>query len=150
MAFFTVFRVVDVLKLPFKVANSQTIMVWLLNIFTQKINDSVIIGSSFFLYLHGMSETGKKFRIITISLKKMRILVILGHFWPVPFRECVFKGLFEYILTSSEWTEWDWQKIWKNDNKVENNANFGHFRPFLACFWPSSAWNEWDWQKNSE
>ena len=117
----------------------------------------------FFLYLRGMSETGKKFQIITISLKKMRILVILGHFWPVfgLFRSgnvflMVFLSIF--FLVPSELSKTG-KKIWKNDNKVENNANFGHFRPFLACFWPvmapievlndpneyvfpSSAWNE--------
>ena len=73
--------------------------------------------SIFFLYLRGMSETGKK--------------------------------------------------ILNNNDKFEKNADFGHFRPFLACFWPvmapvwvlkgpneyiypSSGGNEWDLQKNSE
>ena len=59
------------------------------------------------------------------------------------------------------------KKILKNNDQLEENANFGHFEPFLACFWPimapvyvlkglneyispSSEWNEGDWRKNSE
>ena len=51
------------------------------------------------------------------------------------------------------------KKIPNNNDQHEENADFGHFRPFLACFWPvmapievlndpneyvfpSSAWNE--------
>ena len=31
------------------------------------------------------------------------------------------------------------KKIWNNNDKFEKNANFDHFRPFLACFWPVMA-----------
>ena len=51
------------------------------------------------------------------------------------------------------------KKISNNDDHSKKNADFGHFRPFLTCFWPvvapvrvlngpheyifpSSAWNE--------
>ena len=40
--------------------------------------------SIFFLYLHGMSETGKRISNNNDKLKKkMPILAILGYFWPV-------------------------------------------------------------------
>ena len=26
-----------------------------------------------------------------------------------------------------------------NNDQFEENADFGHFRPFLACFWPVMA-----------
>ena len=82
-----------------------------------------------------MSETGKKFWILTISLKKMRILGILGHFWPVMASVSVINGPNEYIFPSSEWNEWDWRKnfkkqwwVWKTD--------FGHFWPVFGLLWP--------------
>ena len=28
------------------------------------------------------------------------------------------------------------KKILNNNDQLEENADFGHFRPFLACFWP--------------
>ena len=31
------------------------------------------------------------------------------------------------------------KKIPNNNDQFEENANFGHFRLFLACFWPVSA-----------
>ena len=31
------------------------------------------------------------------------------------------------------------KKILNNNNLFEENADFGHFRPFLACFWPVMA-----------
>ena len=31
------------------------------------------------------------------------------------------------------------KKIPNNNNHFEENADFGHFRPFLACFWPVMA-----------
>ena len=56
------------------------------------------------------------------------------------------------------------KKSLNNNDEFEENADFGHFRPFLACFWPLMAlvWvfkgpseytipsfkcNEWDWKK---
>ena len=31
------------------------------------------------------------------------------------------------------------KKIPNNNDRFEENANFCHFRPFLACFWPVMA-----------
>ena len=28
------------------------------------------------------------------------------------------------------------KKIRNNNDQFEENADFGHFRPFLVCFWP--------------
>ena len=117
------------------------------------------------------ARLAKKIGITTISLKKMPILIILGHFWPVfgllwPRCECwkVLTSIFFLVLSGmSEICK----KISNNDDQFEKNADFGHFKPFLACFWPvlfpecvfnglfeyifpSSEWNEWDWQKNSK
>ena len=78
-----------------------------------------------------------------ISLKKMRIMGILGHFWPVsgllwPLYKClmVLKSIFFLVLSGMseicQKNSKQWQPVWKN-------ANFRHFRPFLACFWPVMA-----------
>ena len=31
------------------------------------------------------------------------------------------------------------KKIPNNNDQFQENADFGHFRPFLACFWPVKA-----------
>ena len=31
------------------------------------------------------------------------------------------------------------KKILINNDQIEENADFGHFMPFLACFWPVMA-----------
>ena len=31
------------------------------------------------------------------------------------------------------------KKTLNNSSLFEENADFGHFRPFLACFWPVMA-----------
>ena len=31
------------------------------------------------------------------------------------------------------------KKIPNNNDQFQENADFGHFRPFLACFWPLVA-----------
>ena len=79
----------------------------------------------------------------------MQILTILGHFWPVfgllwhryKFL-LVLMGVFFLVLSGISEIG---KKISNNDDKFERNADFGHFRPFLACFWPVMAsvcvWN---------
>ena len=97
----------------------------------------------FFLYLRGMSETGKKFQIITISLKKMRILVILGHFWPVfgLFRSGnVFLRVFLniFFLVPSELCETG-KKFGKMTIRLKIMpilAILGHFWPVFGLLWP--------------
>ena len=76
-------------------------------------------------------------------MKKMRILAILGHFWPVfglfwPRCKCLMALMYIFFLVLSGMSEIG-KKIWNNKYKFEKNANFGHFRPFLACFWPVMA-----------
>ena len=82
-------------------------------------------------------------------MKKMRILGILSHFWPVfdllwHRYKCllVLMGIFFLVLSGISEIG---KKISNNDDKFERNANYGHFRPFLACFWPVMAsvcvWN---------
>ena len=106
-----------------------------------------------------------------IYLTKMPILAILGHFWPVfdllrPWYICqtLPTSIFVLVLTGLSKIG---QKILNNCDQFDKNADFGHFRSFLACFWPvmapvwvlkgpneyifpNSEWNEWDLQKNSE
>ena len=74
---------------------------------------------------------------------KMSILAILGHFWPVfgllwpryQFPK-LSMSLFDLVLTSlSEIGE----KILNNNDLSNENIDFCHFRPFLACFWPLVA-----------
>ena len=97
----------------------------------------------FFLYLRGMSETGKKFQIITISLKKMRILVILDHFWPVfgLFRSGnVFLRVFLsiFFLVPSELSETG-KKFGKMTIRLKIMpilAILGHFWPVFGLLWP--------------
>ena len=73
----------------------------------------------------------------------MRILGILGHFWPVfgllwPRYECLMVLMSIFFLALSGMSEIG-KKISNNNDKFEKNADFGHFRPFLACFWPVMA-----------
>ena len=78
-----------------------------------------------------------------ISLKKMLILAILGCFWPVfgllwpryKFLKVLVSILFLVLSGMSEIGK----KILNNNDQFEENADFGHFRPFLACFWPVMA-----------
>ena len=71
-------------------------------------------------------------------------------------------SIFDLVLTGlSEISE----KVLKNNDLIDENSNFGHFRLFLACFWPvmnpisvSKALNEYicpssdliesEWQEN--
>ena len=89
--------------------------------------------SMFFLVLRGMSETGKKI-LNNNNMKKMRILGILSHFWPVfgllwHRYKCllVLMGIFFLVLSGISEIG---KKISNNDDKFERNADFGHFRPF--------------------
>ena len=74
---------------------------------------------------------------------KLQILAILTQFWPVfgllwPRYQCpklsmntvdpIVTGLSEII-----------EKIQSNIDFLDENADFGHFSPFLACFWPVKA-----------
>ena len=68
----------------------------------------------------------------------MPILTILSHFWPVfgllwpPFSK-LSMSIFDLVLTGlSEIGE----NILNNNDLLDENADFGHFGPFLACFWP--------------
>ena len=60
-------------------------------------------------------------------------------YWPIMAPVWVFDGPNEYIFPSSEWFEWDWQKIPNNNDQFEENADFGHFRLFLACYGPGMS-----------
>ena len=78
-----------------------------------------------------------------ISFKKMLILAILGHFWPVfgllwPRYEWWMVQMSIYFLILSGLSEIG-KKIPNNNDQSEENANFRHFRPFLAWFWPAMA-----------
>ena len=71
---------------------------------------------------------------------KMSILAIFGHFWPVfgllwpPDQFLTLSiSIFDLVLTGlGEVSE----KILINNDLFDKNADFGHFGPFLACFWP--------------
>ena len=96
--------------------------------------------SIFVLFLTGLSEISKKFWITTIYLMKLLILAILSHFWPVfgliwPPYLCpkLLMSIFDLLLTGlSEISE----KILNNNDLFDEIADFGHFRLFLAYFWP--------------
>ena len=96
--------------------------------------------SIFFLYLRGMSETGKKFRIITINLKKMWILVILSRFWPVFGLFCsrnvflmIFLSIFFLVLSEMSETGKKFGKMTiKLKKKMPILAILGHFWPVKA------------------
>ena len=71
---------------------------------------------------------------------KMSILAILGHFWPVfgllwpryQFPK-LSRSIFDLVLTGLSEIG---KKILNNNDLFDENADLGHFRPFLACFWP--------------
>ena len=81
----------------------------------------------------------KKFQKTMMSLKKMRIVGILGHFWPVfgllwPRFECLMVQMSIFVLLLSGMSETD-KKISNNDDKVEKTpilAIFGHFWPVFG------------------
>ena len=76
----------------------------------------------------------KKIKVTMISKMKMQILAILGHFWPVfgllwPRYKCpkLLMSIFVLVLTGmSEITK----KIQNNNDLFDENADFGHLRPF--------------------
>ena len=73
----------------------------------------------------------------------MRILTISGHFWPVfgplwPRYVCEMVLMSTFFLILSGMNEICKKKFHNND-QFEENADFGHLRPFLACFWPVMA-----------
>ena len=74
---------------------------------------------------------------------KMQIWAILGHFGPVfglswPRYQCpkLSMSIFDPVLTGLSEIG---KKILGNNDFLEENADFGHFWPFLACFWPVMA-----------
>ena len=82
----------------------------------------------------------------------MRILGILGHFWPVfgllwPRYECLMVLMSIFFLALSGMSEIG-KKISNNNDRFEKNANFGHFRPIFACFWPCTnlVWPPDSWR----
>ena len=73
----------------------------------------------------------------------MQILALLGHFWPVfsllwPWYHCpkLSMSIFDLVLTGLSEIG---KKILNNNDFLDENADFGHFGPFLACFWPVMA-----------
>ena len=73
----------------------------------------------------------------------MRILTILGHFWPVfgllwpPYQfSKLSMSIFDLVLTGLSEIG---KKILNNIGVRDENADFDHFRPFLTCFWPVIA-----------
>ena len=73
----------------------------------------------------------------------MQILTILGHFLPVfgllrpPYQfSKLSMHIFDLVPTGLSEIG---QKILDNNTLCDENANFDHFRPFLACFWPVMA-----------
>ena len=73
-------------------------------------------------------------------IMKMPILAILGHFSPVfcllwsPY-QCSKLSISKIDLVQTELSEKS-EKNQNNNDLCNENANFGYFRPFLACFWP--------------
>ena len=68
----------------------------------------------------------------------MQILAILGHIEPVfglllPWCSKVPLSIFFQVLSGMSDIG---KKILNNNDQFAENANFGHFRLFLACFWP--------------
>ena len=48
----------------------------------------------------------------------------------------VLKSIFFLVLSGMSEIG---KKILDNNDQFEENADFGHLRPFLACFWPVMA-----------
>ena len=73
----------------------------------------------------------------------MSFLAILGHFWPVfgllwpryQFPK-LSMTIFDLFLTALSKIG---EKILNNNDLSDENSDFGHFRTFLACFWPLEA-----------
>ena len=71
---------------------------------------------------------------------KMPILAILAHFWPVfgllwpryQFPK-LSRSIFDLVLTGLSEIG---KKILNNNVLFDENADLGHFRPFLACYDP--------------
>ena len=42
-------------------------------------------------------------------------------------------SIFDLVLTGLSKIS---EKVLKNNDLIDENSNFGHFRLFLACFWP--------------
>ena len=80
---------------------------------------------------------------LMINLKEMLILSFSGHFWPAfgmlwPQNECLMVQMSIFFLVLSGLSEIG-KNIPNNNDQFEENADFCHLRPFLACFWPVMA-----------
>ena len=51
----------------------------------------------------------------------------------------VSKALNENICSRYDWIELYWQKNSNNNDFSDEIADFDHFNPILACFWPVMA-----------
>ena len=73
----------------------------------------------------------------------MWILAILAHFWPVfgllwpgyQFPK-LSRSIFNLVLTGFNEIG---KKILNNNDLFDENADLGHFRPFLACYDPGTS-----------
>ena len=65
-----------------------------------------------------------------------QIRSFIGLLWPR--YECLMVQMSIFFLDLSGLSEIG-KKIPNNNDQSEENANFRHFRPFLACFWPVMA-----------
>ena len=99
--------------------------------------------SIFFLVLHRMSDTGKK---IPNNNDQIEENANFGHFMPFltrfvllrPRYKCWGVQMSMFFLVLPGMSEIG-KKIPNNNNQFEENADFGHLRPFLTCFWPVMA-----------
>ena len=85
-------------------------------------------------------EISEKIKNNNGLIMKMPILAMLSHFWPVfgllwPPYQCskLSMNKIDLILTEMSGKS---EKIENNNDPVNENTDFGYFRPFLACFWP--------------
>ena len=100
--------------------------------------------NKFFLILCRMSKTGKnnpdnnnQFGESADFGHFRPFLAIFGLLWPrYKFLKVLVSILFLVLSGMSE----SGKKILINNDQFEENADFGHFRLFLACFWPAMAW----------
>ena len=60
----------------------------------------------------------------------------LAGFWPVMALVSVSKALKGTISPHYDWIEFEQQKKLNNNGFLDEVADFGHFSPTLACFWP--------------
>ena len=112
--------------------------------------------SVFFLVMTGWSEIGKKNLnnndFLSENADFSHFSPFLAWFWPDMAPVSVSKALNENICSRYDWIELYWQKNSNNNDFSDEIADFDHFNPILACFWPvmapvsiSKALNEYSW-----